>query len=151
MKSFFDKILGKMAPERFEEHEDSGVRNIQIAACALLLEMAGVDGKFSDAEQKRIVGILEKQFSLSAEEVTELLKSTRRELDNSIDLWRFTHLINQQFSREEKIGVIENVWRVVYTDGKLDKHEDYLVHKMAQLLNLTPSDLIQAKLRVLGK
>jgi uncharacterized tellurite resistance protein B-like protein len=45
--------------------------------------------------------------------------------------------------------VIETVWRVVYSDGILDKHEDYLVHKLADLLHLKHSELIDAKLKIL--
>jgi len=69
-------------------------------------------------------------------------------LERSIDLWKFTNRINQKYSMEEKIRVVETVWDVVYADGKLDKHENYLVHKLANLLHLSHKQLIDAKLKV---
>ncbi len=52
---------------------------------------------------------------------------------------------------EDKTRLMEMVWRVVYADGKLDKHEDYLVKKMARLLHIRHSEMINAKLKVLGR
>ena len=80
---------------------------------------------------------------------TELIQATEEELKGSIDLWKFTNLINQNYSIEEKKQIIEMVWRVAYADGRLDKHEDYLVHKLAKLLRLTHKQLIDAKLKII--
>jgi uncharacterized tellurite resistance protein B-like protein len=77
------------------------------------------------------------------------MKAADDELERSIDLWQFAKLINENYSTDEKIKVIETVWQVIYTDGVLDKHEDYLVHKLAKLLRLSHKQLIDAKLKVL--
>ena len=79
------------------------------------------------------------------------MKSSQKELDGSIDLWQFTNLVNENYSRYEKINIVEMIWKIVYADGKLDKHEDYLVHKLGKLLRLSHKELINAKLKVLGK
>ena len=63
---------------------------------------------------------------------------------------QITNLINQNYSIEEKIRIIEMIWKLAYTDGKLDKHEDYLVHKLARLLRLTHKQLIEAKFKVIA-
>ncbi|MDY6988079.1 MAG: TerB family tellurite resistance protein [Thermodesulfobacteriota bacterium] len=123
-------------------------RGIRVAVCALFLEMAHIDGEFSDLEQGEMIGLLKKQYHLSDEDVTELAEASKKELAGSIDLWQFTHLINQNYSRQEKIQIIEMVWQVVYADQKLDQHEDYLMHKLAKLLRLTHKELIDAKLKV---
>ena len=60
----------------------------------------------------------------------------------------FARLINQNYNTAEKIQVIETIWAIAYSDARLDKHEDYLVHKLAGLLRLTHRQLIDAKLRV---
>ena len=54
-------------------------------------------------------------------------------------------------SPAEKRQIIEEVWRVIYADGALDAHEDYLVHKLAKLLNLNHPQLIEAKMTVKGE
>ena len=124
-------------------------RDVRIATCALLLEMARTDGEFSDLERESIVEVLRDNYQLSAERARAFMKSAEEELEKSIDLWHFAKLINENYSTEEKTKIIEIVWQIIYTDGRLDKHEDYLVHKLAKLLRLSHKQLIDAKLKVL--
>ena len=131
-----------------DENQDSA-HDIRIATCALLLEMANTDGKFSESEKTSIISYLKNDFNLSGEEVDKLIKTTVHESDNSIDLWQFTSLINKNYTIDEKIGIIEAIWTISYADGILDKYEDYLVHKLANLLHLSQKQLIDAKLKVL--
>jgi uncharacterized tellurite resistance protein B-like protein len=124
--------------------------DVRVATCALFLEMAGIDGEFSQTERDSILSILKRRFALSEEYASQLLDVSNEELKRSIDLWQFTNLINENYSRDEKIEIIELVWSIVYIDGQLNQHEDYLVHKLAKLLRLTHKELIDAKLRILG-
>ena len=125
--------------------------DIRVATCALLLEMASIDGKFTNDEKKNILSILERDYDLSREYINELIKISENELKGSIDLWQFTNLINQNYSLEEKVNVLKMVWEIAYTDGKLDCHEDYLVHKISNLFRLNHKQLIDVKLEVLNK
>ena len=122
--------------------------DIRVAVCALFLEMANIDGEFSDSEVESIILLLKEHYGLSDEYVAELMEASKKELEGSIDLWQFTNLINQNYSREEKTRIIEMAWQVLYADEKQDKYEDYLVHKLAKLLRLTHRELIDAKLKV---
>ena len=144
LKKFFAKIGSDDSP-RQETHSDHDIR---VATCALFLEMANIDGEFSEMERRHVVSILKRDFGLSDEEAGSLLDASEEELKGSIDLWQFTNLINQNYSMDEKIRIIESIWEIVYTDGKLEKHEDYLAHKLANLLRLTHKQLIEAKLKV---
>jgi len=144
------KFFGGQAPEDSGPEGDES-HDIRVATCALLLEMAKIDGEFCEEEQQNLVDLLKTNFDLSDEYVRELMDASQRELDGSIDMWRFTNLINQNYSQDEKRGIIEMLWKVVYADGTLDKHEDYLVHKLGQLLRLSHKELIDAKLAVLKK
>ena len=145
IKKFFDKSVPRVSTDR----KQADAHDIRVATCALFFEMAYIDGEFSDSERETIVSILKNVYHLSADHIGELLKISQEELQQSVDLWQFTNLINQNYSTEEKIGVIEMIWKIVYTDGKLDQYEDYLVHKLAKLLRLTHKQLIDAKLRIL--
>lgn len=142
------KFFGKSSHDNSSNQKRQATHDIRIATCALLLEMSNIDGEFSALERENIISILKKDFDLSDEYTTTLLEASNEELKGSIDLWQFTNLINQNYSMEEKIRVIETVWDIVYADGKLDKHEDYLIHKLANLLRLTHKQLIEAKLKV---
>jgi uncharacterized tellurite resistance protein B-like protein len=130
--------------------EKSDSRHILIATCALLLEIASVDEEFSYDELVMILSILEKNHGLTWNEAKEMLKTAQAEREKSIDLWKFTNLINQNYSEEEKINVMEIIWKVIYADGRLDGHEDYMVHNLARLLRLSHKQLIEAKLKARG-
>jgi len=142
------KFFGKRNHNDSSHQRREKSHDIRIATCALLLEMSHTDGEFSASERESIISIMKRNFDLSDEHATALLEASNKELNGSIDLWQFTNLINQNYSIEEKMRVVEIVWDVVYADGKLDKHEDYLVHKLATLLRLTHKQLIEAKMKV---
>ena len=144
------RLLEKYEIDSISQERDEFER-IQVATCALLLEVAKSDYEFSSIEKTTIAAILKKEFQISAETIEELMEIAKRRRGESIDLWEFTHLINENYSKEEKIKVVEAAWKVIYADKKLDKYEDHLVHKLARLLRLRHSDLIEAKLRVLDK
>ena len=145
VKNFFSSSADSSSSDREEEKS----HDIRIATCALLLEMANIDGEFDESERDNIISVLKKDYNLFDEDTDALIDATENELKGSIDLWQFTNLINQNYSIEEKLRVIETVWRVAYADGKLEKHEDYLVHKLANLLRLSHKQLIEAKLKVI--
>jgi uncharacterized tellurite resistance protein B-like protein len=149
MIDFLKKIFG--ADEELFVDEKGNLRphDVRVAVAVLFLEMSKIDGEFSKEEQELILSILKEEFDLSGEYAAEIAEAAEEELKNHLDLWQFTNLINMNFTLEEKIRVVELLWRIVYRDSKLDRHEDYLVHKISRLFNLKHSQLIEAKLRVL--
>ncbi|MHB8810901.1 MAG: tellurite resistance TerB family protein [Desulfobulbaceae bacterium] len=122
-------------------------RKKHIAAGVLLLEAAHVDNECSEEEMEHIVATLKDRFSLPADCVDDLLDLAHADRAQSVDLWQFTSYINRHFSPEEKRAVMEDVWRIILLDGKLDKHEDHYAHKLADLLHLTHEQMIAAKLK----
>ena len=141
MKKFFDRKADATK-------ESQTGHDINIATCAILLEMANIDGEFDEAEKKKIALFFSTHTDHSQEEIQEIMDASAKELENSIDLWKFTNMINQNYSVDEKIRIIETIWSVAYSDGTLDKHEDYLVHKLSNLLRLSHKQLIDSKLKV---
>lgn len=125
--------------------------NIKVATCALLSEMAAIDNEFDSVEKERIIGYFKNNFNLTENEISQLFDLAREQLDTRIDLWGFTNLINLNYSVEQKMQVIEMIWEVIYADGELSAHEDYLIHKLYKMLNLTHSQMIEAKLKVLKR
>lgn len=148
MIDLFERFFGKGATEASSDKEEAVSHDLMLATCALLLEMANIDGEFSVSERDGIIRILREDYRLSDEHATALIEAADEELKKSIDLWQFAKLINQNYSTDEKLQIIETIWKIVCADGRLDKHEDYLVHKLANLLRLTHKQLIDAKLRV---
>jgi len=126
-----------------------GGHDLKVATCALLVEMARIDESFTSQETKIILDILKNRFGVSSAHAEALMAEADKELVESVDLWQFARLINENYSREEKIGIIETLWQVVFVDGKMDQYEDYLMHKMQKLLRLSHKELIDAKLKIL--
>jgi uncharacterized tellurite resistance protein B-like protein len=118
----------------------------RIAACVLLLETAHSDNECTAEEISHVLEVMKNDFAISEEQAEELLELAYRERSQAVDLWQFTNLINQQFDRQEKMRLMEAVWRIIHVDSQLEKHEDYFAHKLATLLRLKHKDLIAAKI-----
>jgi uncharacterized tellurite resistance protein B-like protein len=131
-------------------HAD-GDEKLRIATCAIMLEIANSDDEFTDHERARIIEILKRKFDLSEDEALELMGVARERIDQSIDIWGFTNTINRIYTVDEKIRVLEAIWDVIYADGELSGHEDSLVHKLSFLLGLKHKQLIDAKMKAMGK
>jgi uncharacterized tellurite resistance protein B-like protein len=120
---------------------------VQVVACALLLEIAHADDEFSPVERTRIEQALERQFGLDAKAREELIAQGEAERERAIDDFQFTKLINEHYDLGQKMVLAELMWSVILADGEVDKHEAYLVRKLANLLDLEPAYLSQARRR----
>jgi len=143
IKKFFNEKIDTSD----QDSHVSSERSVSIATCALLLEMAHADSEFSQSEKDNIISILQASFDMTESDANELLNLADLERKESLDLWQFTNLINKSYSREEKVKVAETLWRVIYTDSKVEKHEEYLMRKLTYLLNLEHQDMIEAKFK----
>ncbi len=123
---------------------------IQLAACALLLELAHADSEFSQSEQAHIQGALTRHFGLTEAETDELIALAEAERASSIDHFQFTRLINEQYDLGQKMVLAEVMWGVILADGAIAEHEAYLVRKLANLLNLEPGYLAAARRSAAG-
>lgn len=138
-----DKII-----EPLEKRDENHNKKLQIATAALFVEMAKADGNFSSEERDRVIKILENTFSLDEDCVNELIELSEKKLEKSISIYEFTSIINDNFNRDEKNELFENLWKIIYVDEKLDKYEDRLVKVIGGMLNVDHKDIINAKLLV---
>jgi uncharacterized tellurite resistance protein B-like protein len=145
VKRFFSSTTAEVsnAANRKIHHD------LRVATCALFLEMARIDETFTEAEMDTILTILKQKYGLSQELADALVAEADKELAESVDLWRFARLINENYTIDEKIEIIEMLWQMVYVDGKMDRYEHYLMNKLKNLLRLSHDQLIDTKLKVL--
>jgi uncharacterized tellurite resistance protein B-like protein len=145
------KIFGGDASPQIKvinSEDTSEKKKLQIATCAVFLEMAKSDDKFTEEESRQIVSVMQKIFNLGKEYADELIDLAKSRLEQSISIYEFTGIINDNFSPDEKFELMKNLWRLIYTDQKLDKYEDQLVKKLGKMLHLEHKDVIAAKLMV---
>jgi len=147
MLNIAKKMFGIFEANGRKQDNRAAEKDLRVAACALLLEMSLIDGASSPIEQEKVLTILRREYKISDGELESLIAESRSQLGESVDLWQFTNALNQHFSVQEKLQLIEKIWEIAYADGIVDQHEDYLVHKVADLLHLTHRQLIEAKLK----
>jgi len=148
IKSFFNQHILIEEDQGEQNHKENLV---PVAVCALLLEMAHADNEFTDKEMTEIITLMKKEYGLSTEDAEKIVEIAEVERKESIDLWQFSTLISNNCDREAKLRIMDTIWAVIYSDGILDAHEDYLVHKLAYILDLSHRELIESKLRVKDK
>jgi len=146
----FNRIMSLLQGEG-EVAQESRFERVQVATCALLMEVAHSDGYYQTVEATIVHDLLAQKFNLSADAVAELVDYSHQHREESLDLFHFAREINANFSRAEKLDVMEGIWRVIYADGTLDKHEDALARQLAALLRLDHKDVIDRKLLVLDE
>ncbi len=134
--------------EQVTSESENVDKKLQVATAALFVEIATADGDFSEAERNRIIKTMKKEFNLNDECVKDLLELSEKKVKDSISVYEFSSVINEQFDKKSKIKLLKNLWRVIYTDGKLNQYEDRLIKIIGSTLNLDHKDIIGTKLFV---
>ncbi len=142
IKLFFEQHLALSGPE------DSLEEKLQIATVVLFLEMMYMDDKAELKEQEIILSLIQQNFSLTDEQTTSLIELAEQKRKQATDYFQFTSLINKGYSLEQKVLLIESLWKIAFIDGVLDMNEEYLVRKIADLLHVPHTSFIMAKIRV---
>lgn len=119
--------------------------NQRLACAALLIEVAIVDQEFDDEELRTLRNILQEQFDISSNDTDELIRMAKLECERSTSMYQFTHLINQHCTNENKCLLLVGMWQIAFADGELDKYEEYVIRKVAELIHVSHSDFIRAK------
>lgn len=143
VKKFFeDKIKGlKNTPI---DYTDAAVE-AKRAVCAILMELASIDGEFLHTELKELANSLQEKFNLSKEELAHLVDMADAEIKASENVGQFTDLVNKHFNEAQKYGVMVMVWQVIMADGKLEKKEERFAKQMMSRLQLSQELMDKAR------
>ncbi len=142
LKSFLDTFLPESEPEQ------NPAEVISLASAALMVEVLLSDYERKPEENEALMSILKKSFSLNQTTAQALFERAQQAQNNATDYFRFTSQINDLCTPEEKISLIENLWRVAYADGELSPYEDHVIRRIADLIYVTHTDFIATKLNV---
>ena len=138
IKAFFAKNV--------VDAEDNLVSAEQLATAALLIEVMVIDGNLAEDELQSISATLAQMLELSSDQVDELVLLSRDEVSEATSLYQFTKEINAHFSHKKKLNLMTAMWSVAFADGHLDKHEEGIIRRVADLLHLRHSEFMQCKL-----
>jgi len=144
IKAFFDQYL---LPESVPD-QDSVDSRLKVATVALLLETARADFNVQEQELQAVAMHAQQFFELEHIETQQLVELAEQEIVNATSYYGFTSLINSEFSTNDKIRIVELMWQIAYADEELEKYEEALIRKIADLLYVPHNAFISAKLRV---
>lgn len=143
LKDFFSRFVDPAT----QTDTKRGEHALQVATAALLLEVMRMDDRIADEERATVAELMRQQFHLNAEEFAAILALAEQAAERAHDYYQFTSLINQHCDAEQRVRIVENLWRVAMADGHLDAHELHLLRKLADLLYVGHADYIAAKQR----
>jgi uncharacterized tellurite resistance protein B-like protein len=145
IKHFFDQHLAAEPMARDKEHA------LRLAVGALLLEMTHMDSENWPEECAAVRRAVQAGFDLGDGEANELIELAEAERKQSIDYFQFTSLINTTYSSQQRVQLVETLWRIAYADAELNKYEEHFVRRIADLLYVPHSAFIAAKHRAQGE
>jgi uncharacterized tellurite resistance protein B-like protein len=140
-----DFVDGGKHPSQFGEDD------YRLAAVALLVHAATIDGEMSPRERDKLHAVVKRRFALDEAAADELIdKATLAEHD-AVDLYHFTSLLNRALDEEGRARIVEMMWEIVYADGQRDELEDNLIWRAADLLGVSQRERIALRRRIGGE
>jgi uncharacterized tellurite resistance protein B-like protein len=126
--------------------ERSAEETRKLAAAALLVEVARADFRQDAEEEAAMLELLCASLDIDRRTVTALISEANDAVDEATSLYEFTRLVNDHYSYDEKYALISSMWQVAYADKSLNKYEEHLIRRVAELIYLTHEDFIRGKL-----
>jgi uncharacterized tellurite resistance protein B-like protein len=146
----FKDLVGRMGGDGAEV---GGFRagELQLAAAALLVHAAVIDGNTADDELKKLKDLLQERFALSESDADRLIEEGESRERDAVDLYRFTSVLCRELDQDGRKRIVEMLWEIVMADGELHEFEDNLVWRVAELLGVSARDRITLKKAVAAR
>lgn len=125
----------------------AGEHALQLATAVMLVEVMQADRSFHEGEREAVLAALREKFALADDEAERLAELAREAARQSTDLFGYTSLIDERFSMEQKIRMVELMWRVAYADGHLSEHERHVMWRISDLLHVPQGAYVHARMR----
>ncbi len=139
------KLLDLFKDEPTNSHVELDESQVRLASAALLIEVAVIDNEFDGSEMTALREILIQDFQVESQDIDELITLAHNECSAATSMFQFTQLVNKHCTVEQKFNLVTNMWRIAFADGDLDKYEEYIIRKVADLIYLAHGEFIRAK------
>lgn len=144
----FKKLSDWFALQINEDKSEDSSHTVELATAVLMHEIMCADGKMTQEEQDTFFSKLDELFSLPEDERKTLKSLSETQSEHAADFVQFTRVINQHCLARQKREILDALWHIAYSDGKLDPHEEHLIRRIADLMHMPHSQYIQSKLSV---
>jgi uncharacterized tellurite resistance protein B-like protein len=145
LSDWMDQAFGQQDEPSSPENREHALR---VATALLLVEVARADLAHDLTEDQTVFDLLRAHFELTESETRLLIEEAHQEADHAVELQAFTRRLHEAVDGREKERIVEMLWRVALADRQLDKHEDHLVRRVADLLYVPHGDVIRIRNRV---
>lgn len=146
LKDLFDSLVPPTAAAAPQDAEHA----LQLATAVMLVEVMRADAEFHADERSAVLAALRTKFRLADDEAARLAELAEAAAKQATDLFGFTSRIDERFGMEQKIAIVEHMWRVALADGVLSAHERHLLWRVADLLHVPTAALHHARQRVMA-
>ena len=133
------------APE--SENQEPDNHQLAVAATALMVQLSRADHNEDERELQTIVDCAVKAHQVTRDEAEAILQDALDHADDATSMYEFTGQINEHLDQNAKQSLLESIWRVAFADGRIDKYEEHLIRRMADLLHLNHREYMQARHR----
>jgi uncharacterized tellurite resistance protein B-like protein len=137
LKTFLGDLLGEDTSPRVFEAQD-----YRLAAAALLVHIASVDGEFDAAERAHLQQIVETRFGLDHAQARELIQHATESEREAVDLYRFTSVLTRMLDEEGRRQVVAMLWEMAFADGEIHEFEENVVWRVAELLGVSTRERV---------
>ncbi len=120
--------------------------SLELATAALLVEVMHADHTVSANEERALLDTLQRVLHLSIEEAQEIMLDAKQSVAHAADLQQFTRVVHQHFTHAQLFELVRGLWLVAFSNNGLDKYEEHMIRRIADLLHLRHSEFIKAKL-----
>ena len=132
---------------REEEVADDAVLDPALAAAALMFEVVWADHEISQSELVTAKTLLKQIFSVEEDAVMSIVADAEERLRESVGVHGYTSFLNESMSEEEKFSVVTALWQIALAEDGIDVMEEHSIRKTSDLLHLSHSRFIEAKLK----
>jgi uncharacterized tellurite resistance protein B-like protein len=146
IKEFFAELTGET-----KQQAHFGDNDYRVAAAALLVHVATLDGELSPVAREKLHAILKGPYGLDDTATEELIEAAIAADHDAVDFYRFTSLLNRTLDDEGRKRIVEMMWKVVYLDGHATEFEDNVMWRVSDLLNIPARERIELRRRVAGE
>ena len=144
------KLLKDILSNNISEEDKVDTKNLELLS-GLMIEAAYTDGQIDEIEINKIKLTLINVFEEDPKEVDLLLEEAIKNKNNTKSLHYYTSLINKNFSDDKKLRLIEALWEIVLSDGKIHDYESNLIRRLSGLLYISDVNSGNARKRALDK
>ena len=146
-----------MVFKRFFQKKQNAVKSIinifdvELTASILAYEIARSDGDISESELSLLYDEIKKisvKVGKKEEKILEIIEEYSR---NSVSFYEFINVINKDYTKEEKLSLIQFLYDVAYADKLLEVSEERLIRRIADLIKIKDVEVLKIKDRSKNK